>query len=415
MVLTYLVLLLFSGSAFLGFVLNAIFSKIHIANIIPLMFIGILIGFILNKNMPGEDAILQALTPYVTTLAAAFILFDAGMNINFSKLKSIIFRSTIFVMTVALLFALGSAVIAYFSFGWNFTECLAFGFAISGPSALIIPAITKMLNVKDSIKSILVYESVITDVMELVIPFVLFEALATGALSAKAIVYMIAYSFIASTLFGVATSMFWLYLLKAFSAVSKDYSWILTLTMVIATYSSAQLLGMNGLIAIFVFGIVFSLLGSTEIRYGLHDLSFSSRYFAVPDFVGHIKDYQKEIVFFASAFFFVYIGILFKISSLNAFIIIISLCISLMPVFIRMLLSGTLKKYFSIDLYSQKIERNLVNFNVPRGLSPAIIATLPLLLGIYIPNFLDSIFLIILFTNIIYSIGFVLFYKRKKF
>ncbi len=93
MVLTYLVLLLFSGSAFLGFVLNAIFSKIHIANIIPLMFIGILIGFILNKNMPGEDAILQALTPYVTTLAAAFILFDAGMNINFSKLKSIIFRS----------------------------------------------------------------------------------------------------------------------------------------------------------------------------------------------------------------------------------------------------------------------------------------------------------------------------------
>ncbi|EQD29220.1 membrane protein, partial [mine drainage metagenome] len=60
------------------------------------------------------------------------------------------------------------------------------------------------------------------------------------------------------------------------------------------------------------------------------------------------------------------------------------------------------------------IERSFVAFDISRGLAPAVIATLPIAYGIFIPHFTDSIFLVMLITNIIATVGVFVTYREVK-
>ncbi|MCL4404466.1 hypothetical protein M1583_00555, partial [Candidatus Marsarchaeota archaeon] len=129
--------------------------------------------------------------------------------------------------------------------------------------------------------------------------------------------------------------------------------------------------------------------------------------------IDHIKDYQKEIVFFTSTFFFVYIGMLFTFSGVYLDFIVFAIMITFVIMLVRFIGSGLLKQYLSNDKKESVIQRNFISYNVARGLSPAIVATLPLTYGIVIPGFLDSVFLVILITNIASTAGIFMAYRKK--
>jgi len=69
------------------------------------------------------------------------------------------------------------------------------------------------------------------------------------------------------------------------------------------------------------------------------------------------------------------------------------------------------------DLFSQRnlhSEKIFTAFDVARGLSPTIIATMPEALGISAPGLTDLIFLTIIFTNVIMTAG-LFIYAKKAF
>jgi len=66
--------LAFSGIAFLGYILTALFAKIKIANILPLMLLGLLVGPILHLLNTGHGSTIVSISPYAKRSSYSFCL-----------------------------------------------------------------------------------------------------------------------------------------------------------------------------------------------------------------------------------------------------------------------------------------------------------------------------------------------------
>ncbi len=413
-----IVFIFVAGVAFLGFILNALFDKINITSVLPLMLIGLLIGPVFHFVNTGAGSTIADLTPYVTALAVSFILFDVGINIRISKLKTVFKKATSFTFELATATGIVVGIVTFLAFhytlGWTIAESFIFSFALSGPSSIIVPTLVKVIRVGEDLKTTLVYESVASDTLELIIPILLLDIIASAGITGIAIVGLVLSAVVGSIIFGLVSAVFWLFILNRFKAYSESYSWMLTIAMVIATYGISELIGFNGAITIFVFGILFSNIGSVKPSTDpVHEPNFVEKFLAVPYSIDHIKDYQKEIVFFTSTFFFVYIGMLFTFSGVYIDSLVFAVMITFVIMLVRFMGSGLLKKFLSNDQKEAVKQRNFISYNVARGLSPAIVATLPLTYGVVIPGFLDSIFLVILITNIASTAGIFMAYRHK--
>jgi NhaP-type Na+/H+ or K+/H+ antiporter len=405
----------FSALVFFGFILNALFAKVKIANILPLMLIGLLLGPVLHVVSTSPNSVIARLTPFITATAIAFILFRVGLSIDFNSLKRVLSRATLFTFTVTAVSGIILGAIALYIFGWNIEESFIFGFALAGPSTLILPIIVSLTKINEDLKTTLIYEAVTSDVLTLIVPLVLFEILITPNVGVGFVTVLV-FNTIFGSVFAAAISAFlWLYILNRFKTYSKGYGWMLTIAMVVATYGLTQSIGFNGAMTVFVFGLLVANIGSrkTEVD-AKHNVGIMEKYFAVPDIIADIKDYQNQIVFFVSTFFFVYLGMLFTVSGASIALVVFAVLISVLILPIRYLFIPMIKDMFSKDRRAMKIEHSFVAFDISRGLAPAVIATLPIAYGILIPHFTDSIFLVMLITNIIATVGVFATYREVK-
>ncbi|MDE1851302.1 MAG: cation:proton antiporter [Candidatus Micrarchaeota archaeon] len=413
-----------AGIAFLGFIINALFDRIRITKTLPLMIIGLLIGPVFGLVSSGANSTLETLTPYITAFAIAFILFDVGLNINVRKLRRVLAKATEFTILLAVVTGIILAGIASYLLHWGPIESLIFGFALAGPSSAIVPTLMKAAKAGEDLKTALIYESVVTDSIQLVIPLLLFNLLLHAGITAGYVTSLVADVLVGSIALGFFLALIWLYILKRFKDYSKAYSWMLTISTVIATYGIAVLLNFSAPLTIFVFSIVFANLGMENPPESHHkketiyakfkDLIDATirKYFYFPE-VHYVIVYQREIEFFTSTFFFVYIGLLFSISNISITSLGTALIATAAILFLRFVFVNMLKNFIQ-EGASAKVTGRLATFNISRGLSSAIIATIPLTLGITIPGFLNQIFLIILFTNIVSTIGIFISYKAPE-
>ena len=403
-----------AGISFLGFAINALFDKIKITSVLPLMIIGLLIGPVLNLVNVGPSSVITVLNPYITAIAIAFVLFDIGMNMRIKTLSKVILASTQFVLLTQIIIGAAVGLFVYYVMGWSWPIAIIFSFAISGPSSITAPTLAKNMKAPENLRTFIVYEGVFSDILELVVPLVLISIYvipsAQSAIAA-ALGPTIFYQLMGAASLGVVSALFWLYILNRFPDASANYSWMLTIAMVIATYGIAAQLGLNTAIAVFIFGIVFANIGSINKAKEEEQESFVQKYFSVNDYVDHTREYQREIVFFVSTFFFVYVGMLFNFSQVTTNIIGLGIAATALIILSRIIAMPILSKVFSRDPETQRVERGVAYFNIARGLSPAIIAIYILTSGVYVQGFTDSIFMVILITNIIFTAGVFISYK----
>ncbi|MEM0154760.1 MAG: cation:proton antiporter, partial [Methanothrix sp.] len=146
-----IVFIFIAGVAFLGFILNALFDKINITSVLPLMLIGLLIGPVFHFVDTGTGSTIADLTPYVTALAVSFILFDVGINIRINKLKTVFKKATSFTFELATATGVVVGIVTFLAFhytlGWTIAESFIFSFALSGPSSIIVPTLVKVIKV----------------------------------------------------------------------------------------------------------------------------------------------------------------------------------------------------------------------------------------------------------------------------
>ena len=411
-----------AGIAFLGFLFDSLFYRLRVTSVLPLMLLGVVLT--LSGVVPaGTLGLLNAFIPYVTAITVAFILFHVGLEIRFTELFRVLGRATAYTLGVQTATGVTISLLAFEVIHWSLPISFVFGFALSGPSSIAVPVLVRVARMPEALRTTLLFESVMSDVLQLLVPILILELIVSGTVSTVGIASTLVWNVLGSAAGGVVAAIVWLALLDRLRRFAAGYTWTLTITMVLATYGAAERLGMSAAIAIFVFGLTLGNAQLLDFRRSeetrtplgwvsahLHDLrlrlGLSTRALDIP----HILQVQKEVSFFAASFFFVYIGLLFRAPDLTFLLVgIAGLCAVIMLAF-RYLFSPILAVHFDGGAQAHRVQRGLLSFNISRGLASAVIATIPLGLGLVIPGFLDTIFMAILLSTVLGTIGVFLLY-----
>ncbi|MGB0887339.1 MAG: cation:proton antiporter [Vicingaceae bacterium] len=343
---------------------NGLFKFTKIPNVLILLVIGIVAGPILGFVNEGHFG---KVGPIFTSITLVLILFESGTNLKIGELfKSIgsAFLLTLFNFLASAI--IGTVVAVTFFSDIDFLSATFFGVIIAGTSSAVVIPIIKQLKMNEKGYTTLMLESALSDVLCLVIGLALLQAMKQGVFEMGAILNAIWKSFLFAFLIGFAGGFVWSIIIK-FTRI-LDNSKVMNLAMVFIVYGITEYLGLNGGIAVLIFGIT---LGNA---YLLQDTRFK-KIFPAKELLTNEKDFFSELVFIMSTFFFVYVGICMKFGSVGVYalaLLIVVGVIMVRPLSIKLLVKT--KMSFK-DL-------GIMSIMAPKGLVPAILASIPIQYGL---------------------------------
>lgn len=385
---------------FIGHALNWFFSVTKIPDLLILVFAGFLLGPVFGILQPEYFGRFGDL---ISTLALVVILYEGGLNLSTKDLMS----SSLPAMGLSIL---GIGLTCLFGFlacyvigmqDWQTSLLVAIGVG-STSSAIVIPMV-KQLSLQPRTKIILSLESAFTDVLAIVIFLVLVDGFASGEVSVQKILLGIGPKTLMAGFFGFISALIWAVFKQKFpNLIPKAFAgeaWALL------TYGCIELLGLNGAIGVLSLG--FTLTNA----------------YLIPKFIrNHIsttavtyKDMSllKEITFLLKTFFFIYLGMLIKFSSLTN--VAIALIISLLIFISRyVIVLSVFRKH-----NTPRLDAMISMAMGPRGLACAVLGTIPLQRGLDNGLWIqDTIFAIIPITIFITAVLVAVFESdtiREKF
>jgi len=378
------VILLAAGVViFLGVAGEAFFKKTGIPDVAFLMIFGVIIGPVLGIIQP--EAVIQVV-PYFAALALIIIMFDGGLNLD---IKHIV-KTAHFSVTLAILGFILSVVIitlaTHFALGWLWLESILLGTIVGGSSSAIVFGLVRNIKISEEMKSMLSFESALTDILAMIAAFILFEAVLIGHFDLQTLQETLGRAIIVGLVLGFGVGIPWMYVSTKLG--NAQHAYMLTLGILFVLFFLANSFGESGALTALVFGLM---LGNKK------QLSRILR-FKLPKI--EIDDpTHNQLTFLVRSFFFVFVGLMASFGQIEyvVFGILITIAVYVGRIFVGKI---TLTKRFS------KLDRAVTNSMIPRGLAAAVLATYPITMGL--PNaeaYPQIIFFIILSSVIITTIG----------
>ena len=378
------VILLAAGVViFLGVAGEAFFKKTGIPDVAFLMIFGVVIGPVLGIIQP--EAVIQVV-PYFAALALIIIMFDGGLNLD---IKHIV-KTAHFSVTLAILGFILSVVIitlaTHFALGWLWLESILLGTIVGGSSSAIVFGLVRNIKISEEMKSMLSFESALTDILAMIAAFILFEAVLIGHFDLQTLQETLGRAIIVGLILGFGVGIPWMYVSTKLG--NAQHAYMLTLGILFVLFFLANSFGESGALTALVFGLM---LGNKK------QLSRILR-FKLPKI--EIDDpTHNQLTFLVRSFFFVFVGLMASFGQIEyvVFGILITIAVYVGRIFVGKI---TLTKRFS------KLDRAVTNSMIPRGLAAAVLATYPITMGL--PNaeaYPQIIFFIILSSVIITTIG----------
>ncbi|MDH3824704.1 MAG: cation:proton antiporter [Nitrosopumilus sp.] len=378
------VLLLAAGVViFSGVAGEAFFKKTGIPDVAFLMMLGVILGPVLGIIQP--EAILQ-IVPYFAALALIIIMFDGGLNLD---LKQIV-KTAHFSFTLAILGFILSIVIATFAvhyvLGWVWLQSILLGSIVGGSSSAIVFGLVRNIRISEETKNMLSFESALTDILSTIIAFILFGAILAGQFDLQVLQETLGRAIVVGLILGFGVGIPWMYV--STKLANTQHAYMLTLGILFVLFFLAVSFGESGALTALVFGLM---LGNRN------NLSKILK-FKLPR-IEHDDPTHNQLTFLVRSFFFVFVGLLASIGRIE--FVILGIGITIVIYFGRLIVGKvTLTKRFSL------LDRKVTYSMIPRGLAAAVLATIPLTLGL--PNaevYPQLVFVIILTSVIITTIG----------
>ena len=392
-----IIVIILGGLIFFSHLLNKLFDKTKIPNVLILITIGIIAGlFIDSKIFFGE------VERVFTTITLIIILFESGVGLKLQELKSSILSATL-VTIINFIFSVGIVVgITMWLADFDFTTALFLGSILGGTSSAVVIPMVRQLNMGQKAGTVLLLESAFTDVLCLVVGLAVLESMKAGNLEASSILINMTKSFLLAILLGLASGFAWSLLLNWIRGIKN--SMFTTLARVFIVYGGAELLGLNGGIAALSFGIV---LGNSEYfdKMKLWKKIFKIETAKLND---NEKNFFSEIVFVLQTYFFVYIGIVIEFGT--PLIYLISVMIVCIVILARI---PTIRLLVRKDCTPD--DKLLMSIMMPKGLVPAILASIPLQEGLpYGQEIAEIGYAVVLTSIVMCSLLIIVLGKKKK-
>jgi len=379
----HVVLLAAGVTIFLGVAGEAFFKKTGIPDIAFLMVLGVIIGPVLG--IIQTDTVLE-IVPYFAALALIIIMFDGGLNLDIKQ----IMKTAHFALVLAVLGFILSMVIvtmiAHYGLGWEWLDSILLSSIVGGSSSIIVFSLVRQIRVSEETKSMLSFESALTDILATIVAFIMFEAVLSGHFDLELLGVTFGNAVTVGLLLGLGVGIPWMYVTTKLS--NAQHSYMLTLGILFVLFFLARSFGESGALTALVFGLM---LGN---RYRL------SRYlrFKLPD-ISTDDTMHNQLTFLVRSFFFVFVGLLASFGQIEY--IIFGIIATLIIYFGRTILT----KISLTNKFSQ-LDRKVTSVMIPRGLAAAVLATFPLTLGL--PNgeaYPQIVFFIIMASVIITTVG----------
>ena len=362
----------------LGVLGEAFFKKTGIPDILFLMVLGIIIGPVLGIIQP--EAVLE-IVPYFAAVALIIIMFDGGLNLHIGKvLKTAHFAIILVIVGFALSVGI-VAGLAHYGLGWEWIDSILLGTIVGGSSSIIVFGLVQKIRISDDAKSMLSFESALTDIFAVIIAFVLFEAALSGELSLDLLGVTIGKAILVGLVLGFGVGIPWMFVISKLK--NAQHSYMLTIGMVFLLFFLATSFGESGALTALVFGLM---LGKKTYFSRLLNVKFPE------DTIDN--SLHNQVTFLVRAFFFVFVGLLASFAQLEYVIfgVIAAIAIYIGRIIIT---KSVLVRGFS------KLDKKVTSVMIPRGLAAAVLATFPLSMGLPNAEAYPQIIFFVIFTSVL--------------
>lgn len=363
-----LALILLGGIIALGFLGNLFFERTRIPDVLFLIGAGLVLGPVFELISP--EAVRPAM-PYFGALALVIILFDGGLDFEFSHLvgqagRALLLLTLSFGLTLTLIYLV-------LAFGLRLTGIPAWttAAALSCTSApIVIPILAKLVP-KSPVGSLLTIESSLSDALAVVLVLSLLDLESVGVKGA-----ILPISFLMdvgiSLILAIIAGWLWLWILSHFSR--RAFFSFLTVGFVFLLVGIIEILGGSGAIAALAFGVTLANGEAFAQLWGRENRDRIASYFQNHHLIldSKIREAQGEISLLVRSFFFVYIGIIFHgfgFSPVQWLIIVGIFALILTARFLSVSVLGHLWR-------TPKNDRLLMTAMISRGLATAVLAAI---------------------------------------
>lgn len=378
------VLLLAAGVViFSGVAGEAFFRKTGIPEVAFLMGLGVILGPILG--IVKTEAVLE-IVPYFAALALIIIMFDGGLSMDIRRVVSTIhFGATLivggFIVSVAIV-----AAGAYYILDWPLLESMLLGSIVGGSSSAIVFGLVRNIGISEDAKSVLIFESALTDILATIAAFILLDAVLAGGLDMATVGETLGRAVAVGLILGFGVGIPWLYVTTRMG--NAQHAYMLTLGMLFILFFLAQTFGESGALTALVFGIMLGNRShlSAWLRLRLRNIESDD-------------PTHNQLTFLVRSFFFVFVGLMASLGRIEY--IVFGILITVTVYYGRaIVVKATLTKRFT------SLDKKITRAMIPRGLAAAVLATFPLTMGLdNAEAYTQIVFFIIMASVIITTIG----------
>lgn len=382
----------------LGFLGDILFKKAKVPSFIFLILAGVLLGPVFK--LVSQNSLLPFLGIFAE-LTLIMVLFHGGIDLRLSSILKEGWRAFLQVFLYIGISVTLISFLVHFVLGWPFLLSLIFGSIVGGETTVVVIfPLVRALKLKSNTITFLSLEAALNSVV-LVILFITFVGLyQTGSLNLSSAIDSLISNFSIGIILGLILSLLWLYLLNLVKR--NEYAYVLTLGLLFLTFSLTNVVGGSGFLAVLIFGLVI----------GNHNFisSMLKRRVKIRALERQIFTLQGELSFLLRTFFFVFLGLILSLSYQTAFF---GVTFGLVIVAVLMF-SRTIA--VSISTFKSEIakDKSLILIAFAQGTTPATLAILALSYNLPLSgSFLTLVTYIIVFTNIITTIGAFSFARKR--
>ena len=355
---------------------TALFEKTRVPDVLPLIFIGILIGPLFGIVSPADFGYVG---PLLSAVALVLMLFEGGSHLTLETLKTSLKDCVVLALMTFILTVLISTGTAYYLMGKDLMPAIFIGAVLGSISPAVVVPIVRMLNLSENTKSTLVVESAITDVLSIIIALGILKTFLSGH---KSIMEFIGTNLIAtiamSLVVGFGGAVIWSTILEK---IRKFPNTIFTsLAFIFLLYGLSENLGYSGPIAVLIFGMV--LANSKKIPLNIVQ-KFGADHLI--EFTSIEKTLFSEVIFLVKTFFFIFLGMSIQFGNLN--ILFLGVLLTFLIYGSRLILTRLI-----ISKNTPANEAAMISFIIPKGLAAAVLAEVPMHMGLpeeLLPMFIE--------------------------
>ena len=383
-----LVIAVVGGLIFLAHLFLHIFNRTRVPDVLLLIVVGIILGP--ASNLVSTESF-GLVGPIFVTVTLVVILFEGGIALKLSALKSALSKAVKLAVTSFFLTMIVVGVTAHLLLSLEWIPSLIIGsIAASTSEAIIIPLINQ-LKTSEKLHALLSVESSINDVLSVAVTLALIGAYQLGDINVGIITGDLIASFLVAIVFGFGGAFLWSLILRRIHTMKN--AMFTTVAIVFALFGLVETLGFSGAIAALAFGITIGNIESIKLP------KFGKPLAGNPVGLSETeKAFFTEASFLLKTFFFIYLGISLQFSSTG--IILIGMLIT----FIAFALRIPAVKIAVGRSVSTK-EATLMSVMIPKGLAAAVLASIPAQVGIIGGELIrDVTYMVILISIVVTSV-----------